>query len=191
MIEILESKKERNRSIAQLHQANHGAKKSGTDTHLTPFKIIERLPIALPNGYLDPCASKALPQHTGCKACYCLPDNGLLLPWEEPVFCNPPFSESEEWIEKALHESKIYDIPVVLLTKMDARVAWFKTLISRAVQVRVVHGYTRFLNDSGTAGNAAMFQTAISLISCNGDSCQDESKFVIAFQGISYRMLRN
>lgn len=60
---------------------------------------------------LDPCAGK---ETTIGKTNYRIEDgnNGLLLPWDGFVFCNPPFSLKEKWIKKMIsHGNGILLLP--------------------------------------------------------------------------------
>lgn len=33
-------------------------------------------------------------------------DDGLVLPWADRTFCNPPFANLADWLEKAIHEAQ-------------------------------------------------------------------------------------
>lgn len=54
---------------------------------------------------LDVCAQA---QTAKAAAFYCLADgaDGLALPWSPLNWCNPPFSDIEPWIEKAMQEAE-------------------------------------------------------------------------------------
>lgn len=74
-----------------------------TDHWLTPPGLIE----AAGPFDLDPCAYEKQPWSTALKM-YSLPEHdGLLLPWEGAVFCNPPYGpEVVKWARRlALHDN--------------------------------------------------------------------------------------
>jgi len=74
-----------------------------TDHWLTPPELIQ----AAGPFDLDPCAYEKQPWSTAFTM-YKLPEqNGLLLPWEGCVFCNPPYGpEVEKWARRlALHDN--------------------------------------------------------------------------------------
>jgi hypothetical protein len=49
---------------------------------------------------LDPCACASMPWQIAKKS-YAPPQNGLLLPWEGRVFCNPPYGPHvEDWVKR-------------------------------------------------------------------------------------------
>lgn len=87
-----------------------------SDDFLTPPHIVE----AMGEFDLDPCSSSR--QHRPiARREYRYPhDNGLLLPWSGSVFCNPPFSELQTWIDRfILHGNG------VLLVPARIEVSWF------------------------------------------------------------------
>ena len=63
--------------------------------------------------YYDPC----LPGRT----------NGLIEPWGDPTYCNPPYSDPKPWIEKAIAES-FQGKRVVMLLKHDSSTEWWRLL---------------------------------------------------------------
>ena len=54
--------------------------------------------------------------------------DGLEIEWGSRSFCNPPYSETEKWIRKAIEEHK-KGKTVVLLLRLDASTKWFRDLI--------------------------------------------------------------
>lgn len=66
-----------------------------TDVWLTPPTIIESLGIF----DLDPCSPIVRPWNTALHH-YTEEDNGLIKPWFGRVWCNPPYSNIEEWLKK-------------------------------------------------------------------------------------------
>lgn len=74
----------------------HQSSKMKNDEWLTPPEIIH----ALGNFDLDPCAPVTRPWPMA-KNHFTVIDNGLMLPWEGRVWCNPPYGrEAEEWLAR-------------------------------------------------------------------------------------------
>ena len=68
----------------------------GTNEWLTPPQIIK----ALGEFDLDPCSPENRPWDTAKKH-YTKNENGLLLPWEGRVWCNPPYgAEAKYWLKR-------------------------------------------------------------------------------------------
>lgn len=70
-----------------------------TDEWLTPPEIITELgPFDL-----DPCSPKNRPWPTAKKH-YTFIDNGLMLPWKDRIWLNPPYSSLDPWLNRmAIH----------------------------------------------------------------------------------------
>lgn len=88
-----------------------------TNDWWTPPEIVE----ALGKFDLDPCAGKG--QTPLASRIYTLPQNGLELPWEGRVFCNPPYGPHVgDWAEKmAEHCNGI----LLIFARVETR-AWRK-----------------------------------------------------------------
>jgi hypothetical protein len=122
---------------------NHGARKEGTDTWLTPYWVIEQLPQILGADYYDPCPGP-FPEHTRANH-YCEPcENGLAVRWSEYNFVNPPYSNMDAWVEKAATEARNGNVSI-LFCKLDYRTKWGIKLCEKAAYLYPVKGYTRFL----------------------------------------------
>ena len=59
----------------------------------------------------------------------CLPgrDDGLLRPWGDRTFVNPPYSRPMPWIQKAIIEAR-QGKRIVLLLKHDSSTEWWRKL---------------------------------------------------------------
>lgn len=67
-----------------------------TNDWLTPPRLVRMLG----EFDLDPCACVKMPWQIA-KSSYAPPQNGLLLPWEGRVFCNPPYGPYvEDWVKR-------------------------------------------------------------------------------------------
>lgn len=68
----------------------------GTNDWLTPPNLVR----LLGEFDLDPCACPSQPWMLA-KRQYAPPQNGLLLPWDGRVFCNPPYGPHvDDWVRK-------------------------------------------------------------------------------------------
>lgn len=83
---------------------SHTRRVGSSDDWITPKWLVDRLgPFDL-----DPCA--CIPQPWPCaKRQYTAEDNGLMLPWDGLVWCNPPYgSKAGAWLNRlALHGNGI------------------------------------------------------------------------------------
>jgi hypothetical protein len=113
-----------------------------SDDFLTPPHIIE----AMGKFDLDPCASHR--QHKPIADIeYRFPeDNGLLLPWYGDVFCNPPFSELQTWINRFILHGR-----GVLLVPARVEVSWFWKLWHNSHSIFFTKGPVKYLCPEGKA----------------------------------------
>jgi len=75
---------------------------------------------------LDPCSTD---DNTKCKKHFTMKENGLLQSWgKEIVFCNPPYSNVSEWVEKSYSES-VNGATVVMLIPARTDTRWFHKYI--------------------------------------------------------------
>jgi len=70
--------------------------------------------------------------------------NGLAAEWGTSTFCNPPYSEIDKWIEKAVIEKdKGKSIVLLIPSRTDTR--WFhKYVLPLAKEIRFVKGRLKF-----------------------------------------------
>ena len=127
---------------------SHESARMKNDEHLTPPRIIH----ALGEFDLDPCSPINRPWDTA-KQHYNILDDGLSLPWEGRVWCNPPYGkEAEKWLEKlAGHGNGIALIFARTETKM-----FFSQVWGKANAVLFLRGRLSFLTVKGDKqkGNA-------------------------------------
>jgi len=73
-------------------------------------------------------------------------DDGLKQKWSGVVWCNPPYSNVEPWISKALAELEVKNCEmVVFLLNMDSSTRWFHELILPFVrELHLVRGRVSF-----------------------------------------------
>lgn len=119
----------------------------GKDEWLTPPEIIK----ALGRFDLDPCAPVSRPWDMAEKH-YTYLDNGLMMPWEGRVWCNPPYGRhTAAWLEKcAIHGRCIVLTFARTETKMFFNYVW-----NRATAVLFIKGRLRFYDATGKQGGTA------------------------------------
>lgn len=116
----------------------HQSAKMKNDEWLTPPEIIR----ALGEFDLDPCAPVTRPWPMA-REHYTVLDNGLMLPWEGRVWCNPPYGrEAEEWISRlAAHGNGIALIFARTETEMFFHQVWDKADAVLFIQGRLFFHY--------------------------------------------------
>lgn len=70
-------------------------------------------------------------------------ENGLETAWAGRVWCNPPYSEPEKWIRKAIQEKGNCDV-IVMLLKSDTGTKWFHDLLLPNAKVTFLRDRIRF-----------------------------------------------
>lgn len=71
--------------------------------------------------------------------------NGLLTEWGSSTFCNPPYSKTALWIEKAYKEWKKGKTVVMLINCITDTIAFHKYIYGNA-ELRFVKGRIKFIN---------------------------------------------
>jgi len=124
-----------------------GKTETGKDEWLTPPELIK----ALGDFDLDPCSPINRPWDTA-KRHYTIKDDGLLMPWEGRVFCNPPYgNQTGKWLEKcAMHNNAIALTFARTETRMFFRCVWEK-----ATAILFVKGRIKFYHVTGEQSNSA------------------------------------
>jgi len=120
---------------------------TGKDEWLTPPDII----FALGHFDLDPCSPINRPWDTAYRH-YTVEDNGLYLPWEGRIWCNPPYgTETGKWMQKlAKHGNGI------ALTFARTETRWFfESVWKHAHALLFLKGRLKFHHVSGKEGNPA------------------------------------
>ena len=103
------------------------------------------------NGYFDPCPSN--PRF-----------NGLEIKWSDKNFVNPPYSEIEKWVDKAIYEVYNNQSIVFLLVPSRTDTKWFHKLLNTndiSVTLTFIKGRLKF----GESKNTATFPSVIIRIS--------------------------
>lgn len=99
---------------------------------------------------LDPCANK---YNHKCDNYYSKYNNGLNHEWGGcRVFCNPPYSEINEWCKKAYEETFYGDCELlVMLVPSRTDTKWFHDWCYGKAEIRFIKGRIKF---GGSTNNA-------------------------------------
>ena len=71
--------------------------------------------------------------------------DGLTTEWGTSTFCNPPYSATAKWIEKAHNESKKGKVVVMLINAITDTKAFHKYIYNKA-EVRFIEGRLKFVD---------------------------------------------
>lgn len=120
---------------------------SNSDEWYTPQGVFDELDKEF-DFNLDPCATD---ENHKCEEYYTKEKDGLSQNWGgKRVFCNPPYSQIDKWVEKA-HDEGVKDNTVVVLlipSRTDTR--YFHNYIYQRAEIRFVKGRIKF-SDKGSA----------------------------------------
>lgn len=104
---------------------------------------------------LDPCATH---ENHKCLIYYTEEQDGLKQDWRgHKVFCNPPYSKIDMWVEKAYREGTKDNTIVCLLIPSRTDTKYFHDYILHRSEIRFVKGRIKF----GDAKNSAPFPSMV------------------------------
>lgn len=110
-----------------------------TSDHRTPKKLFENLgPFDLDVASSD--------ENALCERYFTEQEDGLLIPWNaERVWCNPPYNNIKQWIEKGIRETRLGNCKeVVYLLPARTCTKWFKLAYTAAYKIQFIHGRLNF-----------------------------------------------
>lgn len=114
---------------------------SNGDEWSTPDNIYKQLDAEF-RFNLDPCANDI---NHKCDKYYTIENDGLSHTWEGcRVFCNPPYSNIDKWVEKAYRESRHDNTIVVLLIPARTDTRYFHNFIYNRAEIRFIKGRLKF-----------------------------------------------
>ena len=91
---------------------------------------------------VDPCATH---ENHMCAKYYTMEEDGLRQPWSgEVVFCNPPYSQIKQWLEKVKHEHETGGGTIVLLLPVRTSTIWFHEYVYHKAEIRFIRGRLKF-----------------------------------------------
>lgn len=127
---------------------------SKSDEWETPQQFYDELDKEF-NFNLDVCATD---DNHKCQEYFTQEDNGLEKSWGGyRVWCNPPYSNIEKWVEKAFYETKQEGTLVVLLIPSRTDTRYFHNFIYGRTEIRFVKGRLKF----GASKNTAPFPSMV------------------------------
>jgi hypothetical protein len=100
-------------------------------------------------------------------------DDGLSQPWLGTVFCNPPFSMKEDFLEKAVNESSRKEVGTIFVVTpdcTDTKTIWHEHIAPDANYVWFSYGRISYLRPDGEKVGSPTFGTAISVF---GETTQE------------------
>jgi len=104
---------------------------------------------------LDPCCTA---ENHKCETYFTLENNGLTKNWGGyRVWCNPPYSEIDKWVEKAYRETRNDNTLVVLLIPSRTDTRYFHNYIYQRTEIRFIKGRLKF----GDSKNSAPFPSML------------------------------
>jgi len=103
----------------------------------TPVRYIDAVRSVLGGIDLDPASCAQANTVVAAGRYYTKEDDGLVLPWEGKVFCNPPYgkvggkSNQERWSQRLIHEYEAGRVSeAILLVNANTETLWFQPLWS-------------------------------------------------------------
>jgi phage N-6-adenine-methyltransferase len=122
--------------------------RSKSDEWTTPQDVFDKLNREF--GFTVDVA--ATEDNTKCPRFYHLQSSGLAQDWSgEVAWCNPPYSQSAKWVEKAYNETRDGNCTVVMLLRVSTgNKTWQRWVLPHA-EVRYVPGRLRFGDGAGSA----------------------------------------
>lgn len=114
---------------------------------------------------LDVCATDS---NAKCKEYLTEIDNALDKEWTVDFFCNPPYSQIEDWIHKAFYQSKKNNVDGLLLVNANTSTRWWKKYVTETnAEVCPVDHRIKFEID-GKTDNGSMMDSAFVVYRKNG-----------------------
>lgn len=121
---------------------------SNSDEWATPQWLYDELDAEF-HFNLDPCATA---DNNKCSKFYTAKEDGLKNSWGGyTVFCNPPYSQIDKWVEKAFRETRTDDTTVVMLIPSRTDTKYFHRFIYQRTEIRFVKGRLKFGDGQGSA----------------------------------------
>jgi len=151
------------------HTVVDAATKQETDEWSSPRELVEPLDNALGGFDLDPCSGAETSPFAANT--YTEDDDGLTQDWFGSVWVNPPYSQMNEWTEKAAAEVNRGNADTVLyLCKGDSSTEWWQAGAKQASAICAIDHRLSF----GAGENSAPFPSHIFVFGECPDAVVDE-----------------
>lgn len=122
--------------------------KNESNEYETPMKIFSELDEEF-HFNLDPCSTD---DNCKCERHFTIQDDGLKQDWGGyRVFCNPPYKNIAEWVEKSYRESRKDKTLVVMLIPARVDTKYFHDFILNRAEIRFLKGRIKFSGQAVTA----------------------------------------
>jgi len=121
---------------------------SNSDEWATPQKLFDDLNNEF-DFELDVCATE---ENHKCPEYFTKEQDGLSKNWGgKRIWCNPPYSQIEKWVEKAFRETRTDRTIVVMLIPSRTDTRYFHNYIYQRSEIRFVKGRLKFGDGKGSA----------------------------------------
>lgn len=91
---------------------------------------------------LDVCATA---QNTKFEKYFTPEDNALNKEWDEDFFMNPPYSQINQWMQKATTQQKKHNVNALILVFAKTGVRWWHEYVEEKAEIHFQRGRIRFL----------------------------------------------
>jgi phage N-6-adenine-methyltransferase len=121
-----------------------------SDNYITPKWLIDELKQEF-DIKLDACTTPDNPMNT--KWFITPPTDGLKYPWLTWTYCNPPYSQVEQWASKAYNENIFHSKKSIMLLPVRTDTKWFHDYIynKNNVEIRFLKGRLKFQGTNNSA----------------------------------------
>lgn len=121
----------------------------------TPRHIFEQAKISFKiHPSLDTAASE---KNTKCERFFTKEQDGLRHAWKEDFFCNPPYSNVEDWVRKAYREHQLQKVTGMMLIFSKTDTKWWHECIEGKAEVHPIKGRVKFCKDGVPSVNSAPY----------------------------------
>jgi phage N-6-adenine-methyltransferase len=140
------------------NKTEHFVSKSSTPDNLKDLWRTPRYLFgALDNEFnfdFDVCASE---ENKLCKYFFTEQRSALTNSWAVlgciAYFMNPPYSQTQEFLQRASQQAKEHNLTVVALVNANTDTKWFADAVDSANEVRLITGRVGFVNETGNKTN--------------------------------------
>jgi phage N-6-adenine-methyltransferase len=141
-------------------RSNYRAGNGSVEWH-TPPEYVGLARAVLGAVDLDPASNAKAQEIVRATKYFTASDNGLTKPWRGRVWCNPPYSNIEDYVEKFIAERGAgHTDSGIMLTNASTDAGWFHRAMGHADAVCFKLGRIRFLDTRGHERDAPPYGSA-------------------------------